>query len=110
MSDSRVVFDLYSRQLVQLAGEVQSQNSEFFADPPLPFLAVQIREFYRFCEGNKIVDPDRLSRIILAVFSPSPSCLTESESRYLASTICNQNAGEEARVASIEKFMRERDC
>jgi len=75
----------------------------------MSFLAVQIREFYRFSEGNNILDPDLLSRIILAVFSPSPSCLTEDESRYLTSVICNRNADEETRVASIEKLMRERD-
>jgi hypothetical protein len=60
MRKTDALTDLSRRNIVSLTLQITAAHEKRYASAPPAFVALQVREFVRFCEMNGIVEPDDL--------------------------------------------------
>ncbi|WP_103258884.1 hypothetical protein [Tabrizicola aquatica] len=105
MMDRDPLTDLSRRRLIDLARQVVAAHPAHYGAAPLPYVALQLREFQKFCEDAGITDPADTERILLAVFRPAPQALSSAQTEYVMHLITADDANPARRALAVSRYL-----
>lgn len=100
--------ELSQRRLIETAKSVQAENEAYYDGAPVGYIALQIREFSKFCEESGIDDPSDIKTVVKKVFQPHPVQLKRRDAEFLMHLIVSNGAGSSGKVRAILNFLDSR--